>query len=636
MKINSKKIKEKINKTQKKKKTQKKNKKAIKDRLAGMVPFGRGRPANQNQANVYNNLHSKPFTIGIKYPDKTKKYKIKKKIKGFSGEDELDIYISDDDIISGFNDHDILYGLKDMSDHIINIQHQFYEDKLCKVEKDYYTFLHEISSDTHSQSLSTLNNNPKKIKIDKEVYKWFRKFKINPPIWQLYKKEDIINAYKIMANQYSPEHNYFVGYFKTQPKSIQNLLNTYIYKIITEYFTKLNIIQCVMNYDTLYHKWSGVNNLFYVLSSANIAVNEGIELNWNSCFNEKKWDRQTTFVHSGGNIFYLFANVLKYLYENYTTSSPLNFKGDSETSEENKNSESPLKNILNKLSKYKNLERVIINLYQDNEALIDSIGETISDIDMLLMSKDDTLYSFENMKKLNLLSSYINRNILHAGLYINDIITNKVQGTSNKRKIKEEHYEYTSDYKDHCSNLLPFGMGYDSTWNKGSFISSSGITKEEKEELENKFRFYDEIRKLPNGYRQTSSYISDIPIYINRIKYGYNGFNKIQESCEITDDYIKNKYGEGLDLVIGSITNELYNSKRTFYLNKNFYSIECLSHELEYINKSVKDDKSTKRDNRLKFLNIMKKDLPIFNMILYFISEELHNDNGKIRYHPNH
>ena len=75
MKINSKKIKEKINKTQKKKKkkTQKKNKKAIKDRLAGMVPFGRGRPANQNQANVYNNLHSKPFTIGIKGSNKTKK-----------------------------------------------------------------------------------------------------------------------------------------------------------------------------------------------------------------------------------------------------------------------------------------------------------------------------------------------------------------------------------------------------------------------------------------------------------------------------------------------------------------------------------------------------------------------------------
>ena len=132
---------------------------------------------------------------------------------------------------------------------------------------------------------------------------------------------------------------------------------------------------------------------------------------------------------------------------------------------------------------------------------------------MLFMTDDEEMVNYsddeerhDNSYYLNCLSAYVLRDILKDG-------HNYDSGTQANRM------------KQCCSNLLPFRNCYEiDFWGNGRMfstaINSADIFNINKNSLMSNY----------TGYRQTNSYISDISIYLNRIKQGffpftYNGNN---------------------------------------------------------------------------------------------------------------
>ena len=63
-----------------------------------------------------------------------------------------------------------------------------------------------------------------------------------------------------------------------------------------------------------------------------------------------------------------------------------------------------------------------------------------------------------------------------------------------------------------------------------------------------------------------------------------------------------NKYGECIDLVVGSRASSLFRAKHEYYKMDQYYSIDNLKHELDTILAGAADDKSLKRIARQEFL----------------------------------
>jgi hypothetical protein len=173
-----------------------------------------------------------------------------------------------------------------------------------------------------------------------------------------------------------------------------------------------------------------------------------------------------------------------------------------------------------------------------------------------------------------------------------------------------------------------------------SGISDENITKIDAHGL---------LREI-RGFRQTSSYIDEINIGINRIKQAYNPLGRIIESLQNVPPQVPSlfqgppqnvppqvpslfqgppqnvppkvpslfqgppqynefitKYGECLDLVIGSTNNPIFEHKYEQYEGGLIYNINTLYDELEKIGQTTQDDKSEKRLHRMKFLDILRK-----------------------------
>jgi hypothetical protein len=147
-------------------------------------------------------------------------------------------------------------------------------------------------------------------------------------------------------------------------------------------------------------------------------------------------------------------------------------------------------------------------------------------------------------------------------------------------------------------HIMPFAGDFTDEWKRFKFSNMSGISAENTA----KMRALHEQDYF--GYRQSSNKIDDVPMYLNRIKQGYQPFfgldlNNIPEDLQA--EY-SNKYGECIDLSIGAKTNHLYNHKQYNYLRGEYYTIETLTYELEYILQGPHDDKYDKRLARHTFL----------------------------------
>jgi hypothetical protein len=137
--------------------------------------------------------------------------------------------------------------------------------------------------------------------------------------------------------------------------------------------------------------------------------------------------------------------------------------------------------------------------------------------------------------------------------------------------------------------------------------------------------------------RQTSTFVKELPIYLNRIKQGYyplflNGVGGILKDSPIEvinkyrDEY-RTTYAEGIDLVVGTRKSELFEGKHDRYKMGNYYTIENFAHELALILRGSHDDKTSKRIARQKFLTslIVRPYGVIYDGILRKIGAMIHS-----------
>ena len=443
---------------------------------------------------------------------------------------------------------------------------------------------------------------------------WYEQFK-DIYIWQRYQESDLYRSMRyLFDNQtYSDPDN--VDLDSISNPLIKRAINEYIYKIICGHFTKANICYAIYNYGRAFRPIHNEEPQDYIylercinlLSCTITSVNNELKNQWYNYLHEDM--DMSSYVLSGGNIFYVFAGVLCYL---------------NDSVEEHNMLEGIKRDINEYLTEYELYD----DFNNDLDALFregDFIGNTQnilanpSDIDCLFLSRHRSYVTSHSnaqsiSKKISLLSASVLRSLLQTA---------------------------HTDRSDYVTNLFPFiGLYEQSTWGPGKFYNTQGINVGDSPKL-------NRIGTMKNypGYRQTSSYISELPIYLNRLKQGYFPFNRNGNPDSIAQRCIENpdkqieymtKFGECVDLSIGSTTNGLYNMKYEHYLEGQYYSMECLSSELEYIAQHTNDDKSSKRLIRQRFLGRLQehKYSHVFDYILVTIFAHIHNWDGEYYGYP--
>ena len=296
------------------------------------------------------------------------------------------------------------------------------------------------------------------------------------------------------------------------------------------------------------------------------------------------------YVLSGGSIFILFAGVLCYINSDATEIHALN--------QLNVN----LRRILG--DDYDNFRRDLGNLFRNQDFIgnIRIILSGASDLDFIFMTHNDDFVTFRDNGGLSKKISNLSAKVLHSLL----MSTLREKGVPITEKMNETHW------------LFPFFDYYSPTyWSAGALYDSAQMDAGLKAVIR---------RDISGctGMRQTSNFMRELPIYLNRIKQGYfalyfNGDGAIYNDYGVPIlniipidirlvqktlyDEHKGKYAEGIDLVIGSRTSDLFRGKHFFYKQGKYYTIANFNHELTLILDKGMDDKSTKRIARQAFLN---------------------------------
>ena len=486
-------------------------------------------------------------------------------------------------------------------------------ETLINIINDVETNVKDVIQYKFNEVIGKYHMSTDRIELEIEAEAWFSSF-CTIFEYQRYSLQDIEQAIIYMRDYIEPNSNAYYDFtIDSQcPPSIQKLFKDYRFKIITGYFTKASITYStyllnsytwkknpyvnvsLKQYGTTDYLY--LNNLMCILSIANKAINSTMYELWEQ-FMVGTPHNNGSYVHSGGNIFFIFAGILCYI------------KYQEEVEEEDYMPDKYYKmnaiyqEIIDN-DNYKNFIEELDDLFADpqfNKA-VKTILSGMSDIDFTYMSDNPDCFNHKNkffnptVKNLNALSAGVLRKILSEELQI---------GT-----------------RDTYSALFPFKGNYDDSWPTFKMYATSRITQSN----------IDKINRLGDirdkyGYRQTSSYIDPINIYINRIKQGFYPFNKDTVPPEDVDEY-KTKFGECIDLVIGSSHNDIFNHKWDQFKKGYYYSINNLYEELEFIRENSYDDKSDKRLLRMYFLQKLarSKYSNIFNMILVCISEQLHRD----------
>jgi len=386
------------------------------------------------------------------------------------------------------------------------------------------------------------------------------------PFFQMVKQSNVQQAIRIkqIAKQSNrPYHKY-----------LDILISSYRYKLITALATKGNICYAVKYFsnkepeDYLY-----LENLLGLLKLTLFSVNREMRQIWKD---NTPTDR---YVLSGGNIFFVLAGVLLFLNEQHTKTHDM------------------LNNIKkNIFTVYPTLHEGLTILFSSEEfkVCLNDILLNMSDIDCLFITKQEKYVdnTKQDIKNINLISALTLRKIMNSPYYI------KLFPFLNRPNTEEE-------------------IQYNSEWTKSSMKNQSKMTL-----------IFPKKMNIPIGLRQTSTYIEELPIYLNRIKQGYAPLTGHLGSCfdDDTKKKFKSKYGECIDLSIGSIQNEFYKHKFVYYVEHNkYYCIEVLHGELEEILRNKADDKTEKRQNRMLFLKYLSSTLtnPVVNEILRIIFEEI-------------
>ena len=526
------------------------------------------------------------------------------------------------------------YNSSSLHNIVTNIQAIQY--KICNIEKDYEKLLEEKMKEAKEKEEAG------QLTRTETMQNWLVKFR-EIFIWQLYNESDIVYAYRLL-NEFAKSSK------ETPTKEIiiaNKVIDMYKYKIICAYFTKANIFQAILQISPpiINQKYQYLENTLQLLSCGVTNINYQLKKQWSSYLGGVPISN-STYVLSGGNIFFVFAGVLCYLYENLNTNKMLNII---KTDLEKKHSLAPIQTYTRQL-------------FSDTE-FGESMKEILSnqsDLDFLFFSDNDEI----DESRVNVLSTAILRSLLSNNSMVGGVNESKPKQNESKQKHikqnaskKPKHTgkkpKHTGKNPKHTGKkkkgrtilvkepfhsplkLFPFLGTYNDSWGSGRMYNLSNITPVHIKQINinGKMSQY-------TGYRQTSSYIKDIGIFLNRIKQGYLIFDDINSSGECISEQeqkeYKTKYGECIDLSIGIINHDekhpgtqkniLYEAKREHYKNKTYYTIENLSEELRYISAQSTDDKSEKREKRLMFLNkLYEKNLTLFNDVLQTIFKHIHD-----------
>lgn len=449
-------------------------------------------------------------------------------------------------------------------------------------------------------------------------------------VWQLYNESDLLKGIRYEISQIKPIFIDDITKLNIIEPSIKRLIHEYIYKIISGYFTKSSICYAIYNFEGhKFIRYEQLENTIKLLSCG--VTNINYELYEQAKTFSLTYKNNEGYLISGGNIFFVFAGFLCFFHEYLNTKI--------------KYPHSMLNDVLNDITPKligSNIEVILNTLFQDDvfKKSITSILSSPSDMDYLFFSKKKNLNP-ESVDSLSLhtLSASVLRSLLNKAFKSLSKSsrtkkshfggTRSKKNKTNKKNSKAEKIrsQKSSPPKFKPIKLFPFIEKYDKMkWGKGKFFN---LTNKDLSVCD----LYGKMDKYI-GYRQSSSFIPELPIYLNRIKQGYYPFTKLTkpdgEACmdKCREKELMSKYGECIDLSIGFYSNPLYKKKYDAYLQKNYYTIDNLLGELEIILATGLDDKSDKRQQRYNFLTMLKSAEYIFNIILKSIFKHIHLSEG--------
>ena len=488
--------------------------------------------------------------------------------------------------------------------HAIDKNINMLDAEIGKMETSYLSMITQKVYDVFVGTLSEKQMYTQERKYTEEENVWYENFKGIYGGFQRYNEYDLKQGIKRLIDSYdiSGKGGYGGLDLTGAPTPIKTLFETYRHKIATSLFTKGSISYAIFLYDTIY-KFTGspplplpppppyvyLGNLLSIIRIAISNINSELVGNWKA-YVSSKYDG-SEYVLSGGSIFILFAGVLCYINTyNYPRAD-----GGIHLLEELH------KQVSDELGpeEYLKFKRDLGMLFRDPSFIknVKTILSGASDLDFIFMGKTDRFVKFTNNttgqqpphpgKQISNLSAKVLHSLLdntHSGKGIDNAIRKNVH------------------------SLFPFFDLYDSSfWNKGRLYDTAQM------DITLKRIILADIGKC-TGMRQTSTFVRELPIYLNRIKQGYyplffNGDGGILKDrpIKVIDEYkekYKTTYGEGIDLVVGSRKSPLFKGKHNYYKSGNYYTIKNFAHELRLIlSGEIPDDKTSKRMARQAFLN---------------------------------
>ena len=330
-----------------------------------------------------------------------------------------------------------------------------------------------------------------------ELSEWHRNAVRRASQYQRISEEDLNRAFLYLLPSFDADKKYMILDENDDDTAMHVMIKYYAYKMITALFTRSNITRAVIEYDYTQSEHRFLENLLGVMRSASQITNQFLREDWDD-FVETPMDR-TMYVHSGGNMTVMLAGMLCYLYD--TWNSP-NFRYDSyaNTLLDHIRYEFDTE-LVRSFGSVDVFYRTLTDKMRGDDSFRQNIQkntEKISDIDLLFMAPNyfvDNIHTNNYMFQVNELSAYVLRRILVAA-----------------------HSEDGSHESTMAYHIMPFAGDFTDEWKRFKFSNMSGISAENTA----KMRALHEQDYF--GYRQSSNKIDDVPMYLNRIKQGYQPF----------------------------------------------------------------------------------------------------------------
>jgi hypothetical protein len=468
------------------------------------------------------------------------------------------------------------------------------EAEITNVTDTYEKLIHGISLQTLGNYIDTDSLVPA---YSEELSRWHHNAARRASQFQLTSVEDLNKAFLYLLPSFDATKKFMILSKNDYGSAMHDMIAKYAYKMVTSLFTRSNITYSVLKYDERPSSYQFMENLLGVMRSASQITNQYLREDWDT-FLEIPMDR-TMFVHSGGNMTVMIAGMLCYLYEIWNSGQyQYGRYGDTLLEEIREDFEAQLMRAEGNVDGFYNGLSVLM---QEDEVFRISVKkntEKISDIDLIFMAPDYIVNNIHNpyLIQINELTAYVLRKIMVAA-HRNDGLNDSMM----------------------AYHIMPFAGEYDNNWSNFKFSNMSGISPETVAGMR-------ELHESPNvysGYRQTSNFIEGVPMYLNRLKQGYQPFFDLDLSRipEDTRYEYSSKYGECLDCSIGANTNPMYYHKQHNYMYQNYYTLDTLIYEFDMILAGPPDDKTQKRRERRDFL--ARINIPSINALFKTIGRHI-------------